>query len=223
MEQAIVRNTCNPSLHWHLGSVVLLSIQVYWSNSKISVEQQVLVGPGMPEYEEGVTVGDCTRACIASIFELKLHDVPHFALYPADYDPDTDPLADHGPLWYRALRKWTFPAFDWECINHEVPLGERIVPKRTRDPVIGLGIIQSPRGRFKHHVVVGGVFLEVLWDPHPNQDAYDKQVESFIVARPGQLWADPIDDPVADAMIEGHKPPSDNTVLSVDNRSLHRV
>jgi hypothetical protein len=45
--------------------------------------------------------GDCTRACIASIFELPAHEVPHFC------EGGDEPVGEHGMLpWEQRLRAW---------------------------------------------------------------------------------------------------------------------
>lgn len=56
----------------------------------IPVMQQI-VGDGL----EGRPIGDCLRACVASIFELPLLDVPHFA--------------ELGPGWFQVMLEWLRP------------------------------------------------------------------------------------------------------------------
>lgn len=55
----------------------------------IPVMQEV-VGDG----KEGRPIGDCLRACVASIFELPIEDVPHFAAAPS---------------WFGAMHEWLRP------------------------------------------------------------------------------------------------------------------
>lgn len=53
--------------------------------------RQLVVGDG----KDGRPVGDCTRACIASIFELRAEDVPHFVANES--------------RWFRDLLEWLRP------------------------------------------------------------------------------------------------------------------
>lgn len=53
---------------------------------------QSIVGDG----KDGRPYGDCIRACVASIFELPIEQVPHFA-------------AAEGNAWPRALARWLKP------------------------------------------------------------------------------------------------------------------
>lgn len=47
------------------------------------------------------TWGDCTRACVASIFDLPAHEVPHFTVH------GEEPLGVDGMLpWEKRLRSW---------------------------------------------------------------------------------------------------------------------
>lgn len=50
--------------------------------------KQSIVGDG----KEGRPMGDCFRACVASIFELPLEDVPHFV--------------GNGASWHRDVQRW---------------------------------------------------------------------------------------------------------------------
>jgi hypothetical protein len=52
---------------------------------------QSIVGDGI----DGRPMGDCIRACIASIFELPIEEVPHFAESPRG--------------WFRSLQDWLRP------------------------------------------------------------------------------------------------------------------
>ena len=96
---------------------------------------------------EGKT-GDCLRACVASIIELPIENVPHFALHQN---------------WLRLLQSW---AFDTHNV-HVVYLS--LLPKSTpyTDEFtlwIASGI--SRRGT-RHAVVYKG--NRMIWDPHPDK------------------------------------------------------
>jgi hypothetical protein len=50
---------------------------------------QLVVGDG----KDGRPLGDCVRACVASIMEMRAEDVPHF-------------VADAPTSWFRDLKRW---------------------------------------------------------------------------------------------------------------------
>ncbi len=91
----------------------------------------------------GAPNGDCLPACIASILELPLAEVPHFGAED----------------WFAALTAWLAPrglypvcagvAGDWR------PAGLHILAGK------------SPRGAFLHAVVARGA--EIVHDPHPSR------------------------------------------------------
>lgn len=153
----------------------------------IRVAQTILTGPGHPEFRPG-NVGDCHRACIASIFEVALADVPHFVDYPDGYDADDDPLTDeHGALWFRAMRRWLRTAphgveldvgyyDDLDAITDHLAEAAAV----NAWPLHTIGRVTSPRSvngeRWKHSVVVDR-HGHIVWDPHPAQDAYGLPVE----------------------------------------------
>lgn len=95
--------------------------------------------------------GNCTQACIASIFELSLEDVPNFAL--------------DGDEWWN-----TYETFLLEQFN-VYPLSLDVTTDYTREEyqtfVQGYHLIQgkSPRGEWDHVIV--GQNLEPVHDPNP--------------------------------------------------------
>lgn len=121
------------------------------------VEQEILGGdssmPGVP--------GDCLRACICSIFELPIRDVPHFA---AEDD------------WYGALNRWVEGrgfrlSVAFIRFEEDEPT---ILTGHPSDGIYWIADVLSPRllnekGKPGIHEVVmcGG---ELAWDPHPQRD-----------------------------------------------------
>jgi len=100
-------------------------------------------------------VGNCYPACIATLLELPLADVPHvYALHPKD-----DDAACYAMLEWLQARRFTSMSFSWAPWVHRYLLGA---------PCIVTG--KSPRGDFMH-AVVGEVTAEgwkLLHDPHPS-------------------------------------------------------
>lgn len=89
--------------------------------------------------------GNCLQACIASLLELPLDDVPHF-------------VAD-GDGWWSALLDWLRCRGFWVA--------------ETVDPSPGLGFAggKSPRGDWGHAVVTDGP--DIAHDPHPSRAGLD--------------------------------------------------
>ncbi len=98
--------------------------------------------------ENGNDVGNCWQACIASICDLPLDTVPHFAKeFPKD--------------WWVRTRQFVINStgVDFGCFNPDFPLTDQGYY------VIGCGI--GPRG-VMHSVILDGVTGELAHDPHPS-------------------------------------------------------
>lgn len=91
--------------------------------------------------------GDCLRACVASVFELALDEVPHFC-------------GDHRACWFEALRDWCRQRGFNPMLIH---------PDVLRDDPRGVCIVsgKSPRGDWLHSVVYRDGAL--AHDPHPSR------------------------------------------------------
>ena len=160
----------------------------------IPVEQQVLAV--FDENGDRVVAGDCMRACVASVFELPLEDVPHFAglddwygewlrwlearglgIYDARIRVDEDDptkLLGHpaGGYWFAAVKS---PRLLVRChFCH----GDGQELYRWDDAAYGYVVLDEPRpcatcdasGRVPglHLVVMEGGVL--VWDPHPQRE-----------------------------------------------------
>jgi hypothetical protein len=153
----------------------------------IPIEQTTLGGDStMP----GVR-GDCLRACVASVFELPIEDVPHFV---AEDD------------WWNAWRRWTE--------DRGFILGNAFHSFEDDDPtnlnghpsegIYWIATVKSPRlvkedGTPGLHVVVmrGG---ELAWDPHPGPKkgehlGFVGHGYLFVAPDPAQLQRRPTVDP----------------------------
>jgi hypothetical protein len=99
------------------------------------VQQKVLGPPG----------GDCLRACVASILELDIDELPNF----------------HGDGWWDRWVAWgEARGLDFCCYAPED------LPPEAEYWIAGP---DSPRiPDVKHAVVVNGG--EIVWDPHPDAD-----------------------------------------------------
>ena len=127
--------------------------------------QTILASPGVR--------GDCFRACIASILELPIEDVPHFVAIEHDWWGETQRwLAKRGlfamwlPIRHPDEMHFCNPCEDSYCI------------------LAGA----SPRGNGIKHAVVGKIVqgwnFEIAYDPHPSQAGLDGPPTSFMIFVP---------------------------------------
>lgn len=103
------------------------------------------------------TVGDCWRACIASVIGCPITEVPHF-------------VRDHGTEWFEATNAWLTERCGELILYYEgedVALAEHRRELTTRDYVVLDG--KSPRGDWYHVVVADAVTGEIMHDPHPSR------------------------------------------------------
>jgi hypothetical protein len=104
--------------------------------------------------------GDCLRACVASMFELEIEQVPHFVLYK-----------DWFNVFYQFLRivdcefEGTAYAFDEDDSDKKPHLP-------SRDNLINGSIIAGVRSKtYKdaYHAVIINCSGKVIHDPNPNK------------------------------------------------------
>lgn len=121
--------------------------------------------------ETGPDAGNCLAACVASILELDLEDVPNFTAIPGEHE------------WWKALqafvteRGWYLYALD----------PEQGAPEETYYLAVG----KSPRGDFNHVVVANG--KDIVHDPNPSGeglDGYAKELYLFVARDPARLKKD---------------------------------
>jgi hypothetical protein len=111
-------------------------------------------------FEAGsVVAGNCLQAAVASIYELPIEAVPHFAQFEREW----------GTAFFLYLKSRGF-----DCIKlHGPPTGGEIV----------LAFGRSPRGDFAHAVVWRDDAM--IHDPHPSGDGLDGDPEEYwAITRP---------------------------------------
>lgn len=96
--------------------------------------------------EDGVTRGNCWQACLASILDLPLDDVPHFV--------DID--ARGGENWFHSTINWLW--------KRGLAM---YTPETHPENMYYLVTGKSPRGDFYHVVVYRNG--ELVHDPHPDR------------------------------------------------------
>lgn len=104
----------------------------------------------------GEGVGNCFSACVASILEMQIDDVPFFG-------------ADE--LWWDRFQEWLalrgLYAMCIQCKPEHAPRGFHVVGGK------------SPRGNFLHAVVAKGE--TIVHDPHPSRDGVHSRVDCTII------------------------------------------
>ena len=127
--------------------------------------------------------GNCFAACVASILEVPLVDVPNFCALKGD---------------------WYSPTQDWLVANHGMSLVNLKVENwaggenwaEIFDYLRGCYCIlngKSPRGEWEHSVIVRNG--EIVHDPHPSKDGladYDyRSVDVLVVTTPRAIGIRP--------------------------------
>lgn len=104
--------------------------------------------------------GNCLQACVASLLNLRLEDVPNFMLTP-------------GPDWYDG-----FVSYMLQHNLYPIYIDADAVTEDGRSP-IGYHLIQgkSPRGQHDHVVVAHEG--DIVHDPHP--DGGDLEDQRYVI------------------------------------------
>lgn len=197
----------------------------------IPVEQQVMAV--FDEHGDNVQRGDCMRACVASLFELPLEDVPHFVERDTWYGDWINWLNDRGlTIWDARVRtadddetKLTgWPSDGYWMATVKSPRGRSRCPVcngdkvalRTWDDELRYYIehdTPQPCGYCSetglvpslHCVVMHGP--DLVWDPHPQRDMGHLGFvsgELFRVIDPARLTYSP--PPPASARVDAGPP-----------------
>lgn len=117
--------------------------------------------------------GNCLQAAVASLLDLELDQVPHFAVYVD---------------WWGAMRRWArerggdFTYFALPPDKYADAWAQTVAWGREHNAYVILGG-GSPRGPFMH-VVVGTVDLEVVHDPHPSRAGLTYVDEAIVYCEP---------------------------------------
>lgn len=132
----------------------------------IPVLQTILADPARNDgHAADGTPGNCYQAAIASVLDLPLHNVPHFATFTEDWCEQSDAwLRERGIARYfytgDDLARLSYPLY----VAAGTDFGDAVV-----DRVIGaLGAGPSPRGDFRHVVVLDPETGHMTHDPHPS-------------------------------------------------------
>lgn len=127
----------------------------------VGVTQEILVGQidGVP--------GDCMRACVATILEITLDEVPHFALFK---------------WWEQALDLWVaghVPGYNVDRYDATTAWGDR---RGHRGDTVARYMLGGTSPRGVKHVVVAEAG-ETVWDPHPSRAGLTEATDVWVFRR----------------------------------------
>jgi hypothetical protein len=108
--------------------------------------------------KESPEVGNCWSACIASLLEIPVEEVPTFAA-----------LDD----WFEETRDWLFSR-GWEILPIHPSALMALSGGRFEGWLIATG--KSPRGVHNHSILVS---MDAFHDPHPSKDGLDGPIKEF--------------------------------------------
>ena len=132
----------------------------------IPVHQTILADPTRNDgHDANGQPGNCYQAAIASALDLRLDDVPHFATFCDDWvERSQDWFASRGLIrsFYHG------PALDALSWPLHVEPGTDFWGHRVDRIVAALGAGPSPRGPFRHVVVLDPKTGAMIHDPHPS-------------------------------------------------------
>lgn len=118
--------------------------------------------------------GNCLQTVVASMLDLEVDEVPHFAVYVD---------------WFAAMRRWA-RSRDGDFTYFEFPVPEQYAAGWAAIQAWGRGhqahvLLSgpSPRGPF-WHIVVGNVDLEVVHDPHPSRAGLVEVRDAIVYCSP---------------------------------------
>ena len=112
------------------------------------------------------TLGDCFSACVASIFELPIEEVPNF----------WEQTQDVSEFW-RLNNKWLMQNKGFKCIHFELLPKDRHVV----DDLLCIACAKSPRGKTDHAVVWKNGLIH---DPHPSSAGLVEEPNTFTIFVP---------------------------------------
>lgn len=137
----------------------------------------------IPVYQQFIDpkIGDCTRACIASILELSLDDVPNF-----NFIPNTIEHCDADQYWDNIISYLDKLGYGILSIYNRAD--DKIHSDINLPPLIDCHVLLSvPSQKYSnglHHVVgkftkqdSGIISLDIVHDPNQSNDKYPDDVK----------------------------------------------
>jgi len=112
-------------------------------------------------------LGDCLRACIASIFEFPIDDMPNF----------WDQTQDTSEFW-KLVNDWVSKNKGYRCISFEFKKKDR----HLVDGILCIACAKSPRCKDEDHAVVWRD--GIVHDPHPSNAGLTEEPDTFTLFIP---------------------------------------
>ena len=110
--------------------------------------------------------GDCFRACIASIFEFSIEEMPNF----------WEQTQDASEFW-KLNNQWLIENRQCKCLNiHLLPYDKHVVAD-----ILCIACAKSPRGNRDHAVVWQNGLIH---DPHPSGAGLAEDPDTFSIFVP---------------------------------------
>lgn len=107
-------------------------------------------------------LGNCLQACVATILDLKIDDVPNF-------------MKTHGPRWFVELRAWLDKRGKYAVyVSTLNSLVSHVYPHELH----WIGVGDGPRG-VRHAVVC--LHNQVVHDPHPSREGLAEIEDALII------------------------------------------
>jgi hypothetical protein len=111
------------------------------------------------------------QACLASICELPLTAVPE-----APPEDDVHDRLEYNQQFWAIYESWLRERYGLALVHFAAPAPDGPDSVGSWGTGLAIGIIASPRDPDRLH----GVILrdgKIVWDPHPDQDGYDKPLK----------------------------------------------
>ena len=132
----------------------------------------------------GMPFGNCYEACLASLLELPLNDVPDLGALKTDKDISECTLDDSPPKWEMVLLEWLHSmGVSFYCLKY----CKYVVSKLPENALIIVGGLNS---NGVSHACIGekrNEKIEVIHDPNPSRGGL-KEFETIDIIAP----ADPM-------------------------------
>ena len=132
----------------------------------IPVLQTILADPTRNDgHDAEGRPGNCYQAAIASVLELPLDEVPHFATFDRDWFKQSAPWFRQRGMIRSFYREQALKDLSWPLY---LAPGADFWGDRVSHIVGALGAGPSPRGPFRHVVVLDPNTGDMIHDPHPS-------------------------------------------------------
>ena len=112
------------------------------------------------------SLGDCFRACVASVFEMSIKEVPNFWEQTQD-----------AKVFWKLNSDWLAKNKGFRCIY----VSFKETGRHLIDGILCIAIAKSPRGKIDHAVVWQD---GIIHDPHPSKAGLAEEPDMFTLFIP---------------------------------------